>query len=105
MNARTQLLKVIADYIRANAPEIALIETRRKMYEGVEKFEIIYEHLDFECQRRQGILDTSDLDPHNGTGYDSEVVYDEIVVLQAWNNITGDVIDDIGDEINEFLIS
>lgn len=106
MNARTQLLKSIASYIVANAPEnFPTRYTNRDMYEGEEKFTIIYEHLDFDCLRRAGYIDTSDLDYYSGTGYSCDVVYDEIVVLQAWNNITGDEVADIADEINEFLIN
>lgn len=109
MNYQPQLamrlshLKAIANTIETNAPEVPMRETRRNYYEGEEEFSVDYETITLDCIRRTAILDTSNLDYHNGTGYSEEVVYDEIAVLNAFNALTEESLDELVDELNGVL--
>ena len=104
MNVRQQFIQSIASYIEASAPEIATREIRPNYYEGEECFTVTYNHIDFECIRRMGLYDTSNLDYYNGTGHSYDVVYDEIAVQEAYNTITEENVEHLVYEINELLI-
>ena len=98
-------LKSIVNTITAAAPGVATHQTRLNVYEGEEQFDVEYDNFIFTCVRRVGYLDTSNLDYYNGTGYDCDVIYDEIAVLEAWNTTTEEDDDSIVYDLNERLFS
>lgn len=100
---RLNHLKAIANFIEANAPEVATCSRDGNRYEGEEQFTITYNHLEFDCIRRMVMVDTSNLDYYNGTGYSFDVVYDEIAVLRAYDTIAEQENEALVDELNEVL--
>lgn len=100
---RRSQLRAIVRHIEQNAPEPATREVRRNRYEGEVLFSIRIVNYDLDCVRRVAYTDTSDLDYHNGTGYSSATVYDEIAVLNAWDVATAEEDDAIVCELNEML--
>lgn len=100
---RKSHLIAIANYIENKAPEVGMRETRRNYYEGEEEFSVDYETITLDCIRRTAILDTSNFDYHNGTGRSEEVVYDEIAVLNAYNALTEESLDELVNELNGVL--
>lgn len=93
----------IANYIENKAPEVGMRETRRNYYEGEREFSVSYNDIELDCVHRMAIIDTSNLDYCNGTGYSEEVVYDEIAVLNAFNALTEESLDELVDELNGVL--
>ena len=100
---RLSHLKAIAKFIEANAPEVSTCSRGGNRYEGEEQFTITYNHLELYCIRRMAMLDTSNLDYCNGTGYSMDVVYDEIAVLNAYDTIAEPENEALVDELNEIL--
>ena len=100
---RLSHLKAIAKFIEANAPEVSTRSRGGNRYEGEEQFTITYNHLELYCIRRMAMLDTSNLDYCNGTGYSMDVVYDEIAVLNAYDTIAEPENEALVDELNEIL--
>lgn len=100
---RKSHLIAIANYIENQAPEVGMRETRRNYYEGEEEFSVDYETITLDCVRRTAIIDTSNFDYYNGTGRSEEVVYDEIAVLNAFNALTEESLDELVDELNGVL--
>lgn len=100
---RKSHLIAIANHIENKAPEVGMRETRRNYYEGEREFTVSYNDIELDCVHRMAIIDTSNLDYHNGTGYSEEVVYDEIAVLNAFNALTEESLDELVDELNGVL--
>lgn len=106
MNAkRLAHLKTITDCIYAEAPDVSTRSTGCNRYEGEEEFTVRYENTDLYCVRRLGLLDTSDLDYYNGTGYSCDVIYDDIAVLSAYDTFADEENEALVYELNEILSS
>jgi hypothetical protein len=95
-------LQTIISCIEANAPEVATCSRGGNRYEGEEQFTVEYNNLTLECIRRMAMVDTSNLDYANGTGYSMDVIYDEIAVLSCYNK-AGEDNEALVDELNEIL--
>jgi hypothetical protein len=100
---RLSHLKAIVNHIEANAPGVSTRSRGGNRYEGEEQFTITYNHLELYCIRRMAMVDTSNLDYCNGTGYSMDVVYDEVAVLNAYDTITEQENEALVDELNEIL--
>lgn len=100
---RLSHLKAIANFIEANAPEVSTRSRGGNRYEGEEQFTITYNHLELDCICRMAMVDTSNLDYCNGTGYSMDVVYDEVAVLNAYDTIAEQENEALVDELNEIL--
>lgn len=93
----------IARFIEAQAPDVQMEEVRNRYYEGVQDFIVTYGFTEFECERRMGVKDTSNYHYYNGTGDSETIVYDEIVVLKAYDTVTGDEYSNLVTDINLML--
>lgn len=99
---RLEHLRAIINHINAHAPEVDVKPMGFNRHEGEREFTVEYHNLTLECTRRMAMVDTSNLDYHNGTGHSYDVIYDEIAVQSAYN-MAGEVNEALVFELNEIL--